>query len=98
MKFLESVMNCSICLSDIKSKVMTTTCGHSFHIGCIEAWIAEAQTCPICREVIVSVNTIVSNKRPLGPLIKRLVIGTVIAGIVVTNLVFFTIAILEAYQ
>lgn len=52
-------VTCSICLDDIKmlqpvtqSNVKTLECGHQFHEGCINTWLAGHTTCPVCRQAI----------------------------------------------
>lgn len=48
-----SCSSCSICLNDItrETGVATLSCGHSFHISCINRWSStpETSTCPMCR-------------------------------------------------
>ena len=46
---------CSICRAsfrrgDVKRSI--NTCGHSFHLSCIERWLVGQRNCPICRQVI----------------------------------------------
>ena len=43
---------CSICLCDIKckKKMADTSCGHTFHKTCLNAWIKQNNTCPYCRK------------------------------------------------
>ena len=45
---------CSICLSNMLFKKLTTTlpCGHKFHTKCLKPWLEE-NTCPKCRKKIV---------------------------------------------
>jgi len=43
---------CSICLSDYKESEVVRIiphCGHMFHIHCIDKWLRQQATCPICR-------------------------------------------------
>jgi len=48
-------MDCCICYESIeKHDALTTTCNHTFHIGCIERWAGRASgrfvgACPLCR-------------------------------------------------
>lgn len=45
--------SCSICLcnnEDISSK--TTICNHTFHSKCIDGWLENNETCPVCRTVL----------------------------------------------
>ena len=45
---------CEICLDEYVSgdRVRTLGCFHRFHARCVDAWLLEAGTCPICRENI----------------------------------------------
>ena len=42
---------CIICLENYEKKMITRKliCNHEFHISCIETWLSNATTCPICR-------------------------------------------------
>ncbi|MCL7046340.1 hypothetical protein MKW94_028925 [Papaver nudicaule] len=43
---------CSICLADYKSTDVTRLlpdCGHLFHQKCVDPWLLQHPTCPICR-------------------------------------------------
>ncbi|KAF8770498.1 putative RING finger protein C548.05c like protein [Argiope bruennichi] len=39
---------CVICTQPLFHEV-TTTCGHTFHSPCLERWMFEDVTCPLCR-------------------------------------------------
>ncbi|XP_040377552.1 probable E3 ubiquitin-protein ligase RHC2A [Oryza brachyantha] len=43
--------DCAICLDrgDAAAAWKETPCGHSFHGGCLEKWVAAHTTCPLCR-------------------------------------------------
>ena len=48
---------CPTCLepliSDSKNYIVTTPCGHLFHMNCVQGWLNTGnQTCPQCRGVI----------------------------------------------
>ena len=43
-------MNCSICLEDLKSNLITTPCNHQFHRLCLKKW--KKNSCPLCRTKI----------------------------------------------
>ncbi len=43
---------CSICLTDLKKNIKTLKCKHPFHENCINDWIANNNTCPLCRDTI----------------------------------------------
>jgi hypothetical protein len=43
--------SCSICLEpyQIHDTIRTIPCFHSFHVGCIDPWLRQKATCPICK-------------------------------------------------
>lgn len=44
--------DCAVCLSEFleKDKLrLLPTCGHAFHINCIDTWLLSNSTCPLCR-------------------------------------------------
>lgn len=44
---------CVICLTDFTrdetERIRAFKCNHEFHDGCVEAWLNEKKTCPVCR-------------------------------------------------
>lgn len=43
---------CTICLSEYQGKDILRIlpiCGHNFHINCIDLWLRQNSTCPVCR-------------------------------------------------
>ena len=45
---------CPICLEDCDVETGSMQrCGHSFHEACIQPWLTQHTTCPVCREKIV---------------------------------------------
>ncbi|KAL5710764.1 hypothetical protein ACHQM5_021290 [Ranunculus cassubicifolius] len=43
---------CTVCLAEYQPKDMLRIlpyCGHSFHVSCIDVWLQQNSTCPICR-------------------------------------------------
>jgi len=47
---------CSVCLGEFEEGEelrVLPKCNHSFHIPCIDAWLATSSTCPLCRVNIV---------------------------------------------
>jgi hypothetical protein len=47
---IDSSHKCVVCLENLRNKIKTLTCCHVFHPKCINTWLYENQTCPICRE------------------------------------------------
>jgi len=45
---------CAVCMDDYVPKTLSRTlpCEHSFHATCIDTWLMESGTCPICRCVM----------------------------------------------
>ncbi|AYV77803.1 MAG: hypothetical protein Edafosvirus1_134 [Edafosvirus sp.] len=45
-----SELQCSICFEGLKSKVTKAIqCTHVFHVECIDPWLTQNPTCPLCR-------------------------------------------------
>ncbi|XP_004715458.1 E3 ubiquitin-protein ligase RNF6 [Echinops telfairi] len=46
---------CSVCISDYVAgnKLRRLPCMHEFHIHCIDRWLSENCTCPICRQPVL---------------------------------------------
>ncbi|VFQ85972.1 unnamed protein product [Cuscuta campestris] len=45
---------CSVCLDDFFAGeviILLTPCSHSFHAGCIETWLSQNRSCPMCRAI-----------------------------------------------
>ena len=44
--------SCSICLENYKAQdvIITIPCKHSFHDGCLDMWIDQQTSCPLCRK------------------------------------------------
>ncbi|KAG2288824.1 hypothetical protein Bca52824_048428 [Brassica carinata] len=46
-------LDCSVCLSKFESVEilrLLPKCRHAFHIGCIDQWLEQHATCPLCRD------------------------------------------------
>ena len=44
--------DCAVCLTALAesgSEISQTSCGHQFHLACLQRWLAEKSTCPSCR-------------------------------------------------
>jgi len=52
MKAFDGPASCNICISDLESGefLRKLTCGHKFHKECIDTWLSENITCPICKK------------------------------------------------
>jgi hypothetical protein len=43
-------IDCAICMEDVGNKgVYNLSCGHLFHNGCLDQWLLNNNTCPMCR-------------------------------------------------
>jgi hypothetical protein len=47
-----NLITCSICLLELKKHEKTLDCQHIFHKKCIDEWISNNNTCPLCRKII----------------------------------------------
>ena len=44
---------CPTCVEPLQNYIVTTPCGHLFHMHCVQGWLDTGnQTCPQCRGVI----------------------------------------------
>ncbi|CAH2077639.1 unnamed protein product [Thlaspi arvense] len=53
LKGLKQGLECSVCLSKFESVEilrLLPKCRHAFHIGCIDQWLEQHATCPLCRD------------------------------------------------
>ncbi|XP_067418996.1 E3 ubiquitin-protein ligase RNF6 [Emydura macquarii macquarii] len=50
---------CSVCINEYVTgnKLRQLPCMHEFHIHCIDRWLSENSTCPICRQPVLGTNT-----------------------------------------
>lgn len=55
---------CSICMQDISNNSKTLICNHIYHRHCINIWLSNANTCPVCRRVIEEENPLPSLNLP----------------------------------
>eukprot|EP00250_Pteridium_aquilinum_P011963 c2041_g1_i2 orf=361-1278(-) len=61
---------CTICLGDYKEKEILRIlprCGHAFHIACIDMWLRQHHTCPVCR---ISLQNFSEGRQLTGALIS----------------------------
>ncbi|XP_028022769.2 E3 ubiquitin-protein ligase RLIM-like [Balaenoptera acutorostrata] len=54
----DALKACSICMTEYNenSKLRILPCSHEYHIYCIDRWLSENSTCPICRGQVVDSN------------------------------------------
>ncbi|XP_031489987.1 RING-H2 finger protein ATL7-like isoform X2 [Nymphaea colorata] len=56
--FLIRETQCSVCLGDYESNErlqQIPSCGHTFHMECIDSWLTKNTTCPLCRTSLIPV-------------------------------------------
>ncbi|GLT66725.1 hypothetical protein SLA2020_390770 [Shorea laevis] len=59
---------CTVCLSEYHDEDILRIlpyCGHSFHVTCIDIWLQQHSTCPVCR---ISLREFPERKRLMQPL------------------------------
>jgi len=59
---------CTICLAEYHGDDILRIlpyCGHSFHVTCIDIWLQQHSTCPVCR---ISLREFPEKKRVMQPL------------------------------
>jgi E3 ubiquitin-protein ligase ATL6/9/15/31/42/55 len=71
----EAPLQCAVCLSDFNNNDtirMLPQCNHFFHPPCIDAWLSNHPTCPVCRlnlnhqcscHFAISIDTLVNGER-----------------------------------
>ncbi|NWH90539.1 RNF6 ligase, partial [Aegithalos caudatus] len=54
----ERSKTCSVCINEYATgnKLRQLPCTHEFHIHCIDRWLSENSTCPICRQSVLGSN------------------------------------------
>ncbi|XP_040179919.1 E3 ubiquitin-protein ligase RLIM [Rana temporaria] len=55
----DALKTCSVCITEYTegNKLRKLPCSHEYHVHCIDRWLSENSTCPICRRaVLVSAN------------------------------------------
>lgn len=58
---------CTVCLAEYQEKDVLRIlpyCGHTFHITCIDIWLKQHSTCPVCR---ISLRDSPDRKRAMQP-------------------------------
>ncbi|WOL02271.1 RING-H2 finger protein ATL68-like [Canna indica] len=59
---------CTVCLADYQEKDVLRIlpfCGHTFHVTCIDIWLKQHSTCPVCR---ISLRDSPDRKRAMQPM------------------------------
>lgn len=46
---VDPVDMCCICLGDMESGMRIERCGHVYHAECLDTWLGDHMSCPICR-------------------------------------------------
>ncbi|KAA8589040.1 hypothetical protein FQN60_010385 [Etheostoma spectabile] len=55
----DALKTCSVCITEYAegNKLRKLPCSHEYHVHCIDRWLSENSTCPICRRaVLISAN------------------------------------------
>ncbi|KAG6607540.1 RING-H2 finger protein ATL7 [Cucurbita argyrosperma subsp. argyrosperma] len=55
--FFVTDTQCSVCLGEYKTEdklQKIPSCGHVFHLECIDHWLSNHTTCPLCRHSVLS--------------------------------------------
>jgi hypothetical protein len=66
--------SCSVCMAEYEENealAMLVACGHHFHWNCINQWLEQSDTCPLCRGTIPEFGGIdVCNREQIGANIR----------------------------
>ena len=46
---IKNIKDCSICMENKSNLARKFYCGHYYHIKCIDKWLINNKTCPMCR-------------------------------------------------
>jgi len=54
LKNLDGPVSCSVCISDCESGevLRELSCGHKFHRDCVDVWLENNITCPVCKKYL----------------------------------------------
>ena len=56
-------MECAICLETNVEPLKTLRCQHSFHEECINIWLSNHVTCPMCRDLVSFIEGEIDKKK-----------------------------------
>ncbi|KAG8448113.1 hypothetical protein GDO86_015272 [Hymenochirus boettgeri] len=53
----DALKTCSVCITEYTegNKLRKLPCSHEYHVHCIDRWLSENSTCPICRRAVLAV-------------------------------------------
>ncbi|KAM4662684.1 E3 ubiquitin-protein ligase RLIM [Discoglossus pictus] len=51
----DALKTCSVCITEYTegNKLRKLPCSHEYHVHCIDRWLSENSTCPICRRAVL---------------------------------------------
>lgn len=44
---------CVVCLDGLAGEIRTLVCGHRYHRACVDPWLLEHSTCPLCKDNVL---------------------------------------------
>jgi len=52
LKEIDGAVSCSVCISEVETGeiIRKLNCGHKFHRDCIDTWLNQNITCPVCKK------------------------------------------------
>ncbi|XP_044283379.1 E3 ubiquitin-protein ligase RLIM [Varanus komodoensis] len=55
----DALKTCSVCITEYTegNKLRKLPCSHEYHVHCIDRWLSENSTCPICRRAVLASST-----------------------------------------
>lgn len=87
---------CSICLEEMDDACVKeeTVCKYEFHCKCLEKWLEEEWTCPMCRCIIVTYRTRYNKKMAF----ERILLHDLLILLNITFLIIFVVCILPFFR
>ncbi|KAL5203894.1 hypothetical protein ABZP36_008765 [Zizania latifolia] len=70
----DAAVQCVVCLAEYEEKDVLRIfpyCGHEFHVACIDIWLMQHSTCPVCR---ISLCDYPDSKHTMSPLPAAVII------------------------